>query len=184
MSLERLVEEIRQRSQKELAEERARVEAEKRRIVQDRDRRIAEGREDADRRAANEIAKERAQKVASARLQARKFVYEAREKEMERELGEVRRMLEAYTKTKEYPALVKRMYSSAVDRLGHTVKVSGRKEDSELLESVAGKGFSRKPIPVLGGIQVETANGEQRLDMTFDELLRLRENRIRALLAA
>jgi vacuolar-type H+-ATPase subunit E/Vma4 len=184
MSLERLVEEIRHKARDELEHERQRVEAEKQRIAAERDQRIAQIREEIERRTQAEVARERTQKLAGARLQARKMVYEAKEKEMAGALTETRRLLEAFTQTKGYPALLKRMYASAAERLGSSIRVSGRKEDAPVLESIAGKSFAKTPISIIGGLVVETTNGEQRLNLSLDELLRLREDKIRALLSA
>jgi V/A-type H+-transporting ATPase subunit E len=183
MSIDRLVEEIRLRAEEELHAETARQAAEETRITTDRDRRIATSQADAKRRAELESARERAQKLASAKLQARKLVYEAQERQVNASLDGTRTMLSNFTKSDEYPKVLKRMVATATDRLGKSTKVMGRSEDAALLKKVAGAGFDPSPQSILGGLVAESSDGSRRLNLSFDELLRLREDRVRDLLA-
>jgi vacuolar-type H+-ATPase subunit E/Vma4 len=167
MTLERLVEEIRLRAERELEEERQRAATEEATIAKDRDRRVALLTEEGHRTAEAEAGRERAQKVASAKLQSRKLVYETRERKTAEMLGEVRQMLTDYTASPEYPAVLKRMFAVATDQLGKQLRVTGRAADAAVLKTVAGKGF----------------DDTRRLNLSFDELLRLREDQVRSLLA-
>ncbi|MGA7922927.1 MAG: V-type ATP synthase subunit E family protein [Thermoplasmata archaeon] len=182
MGLDQLVQEIQARAQEELAKERSRIEGERANIATDLEQRLALVREENERMATSAIARERAQKLASARLQARKLIDEAREREMEDALAEVRNLLEQYTRTKEYGQLLKKMYQSAQEVLGGPIRISGRKEDQSTLESIAGKSLSKTPAPIMGGLIAETPNGDRRLNLSFDELLRLREDKVRSVL--
>ncbi|MGI0053009.1 MAG: hypothetical protein ACRECR_01955, partial [Thermoplasmata archaeon] len=83
----------------------------------------------------------------------------------------------------EYAGLLERMYLLAIDRLGKDARISGRAEDAARLKSIAGKGFQPTPRPIRGGLVAESADGARRLTLSFDELLRLREDRVRRLLA-
>jgi len=183
MSLETLVEEIRQRAEAEL---RATVEGQKveeTRIAHDRDQRIAEIRATSQRATDAEVARERAQRVAAAKLQARKMLYEAREQRLEDGLRETRGLLSAQTTTPGYPAVLKRMVEVANDALGRQLRISGRTADAAVLAKVAGKAFDPTPQPILGGLIATTTDGSRRLNLSFDELLRLREDQVRELLA-
>lgn len=182
MSLDKLVDEIRARVDAEIAQERARTDAEAQRVASERDREVDGIRQEGARRTEREIEQERAQKLASARLQARKLVYEAREREMERSLADTRRLLEQFTRTKEYAQVLRHMHHAATAELGTSIRISGRKEDQALLESVGGKSYAKTPLPILGGLVAETSNGARRLDLSFDELMRLREDKVRAVL--
>ncbi|MCI4331277.1 MAG: V-type ATP synthase subunit E [Thermoplasmata archaeon] len=184
MPLERLVEEIRSRAELELERERSRIEGEKAKITQDRDRRIEELKAEGARLAEIESARDRAQRIAAAKLQARKLEYEARERQTAGSLQQARQLLADFTNTPEYPQVLKRMFAVATDQLGKQVKVSGRAEDAAVLKTVAGKSFDPAPLSILGGMVVETADGSRRLNLTFDELTRLREDRVRALLSS
>ena len=182
MSLERLVDEIRHRTEAEIARERTRYDAEAAKLTAERDRRIAANHADAARQTDLEVARSRAQRLARAKLEARQKVFEAREARMGRFLTDVRGVLADYAKSDDYPALMKRLYGHAVSALGKQIKVSGRSDDAPLLKSLAGRSYSDEERPILGGLIAESSDGARRLDLSFDELLRLRENGVRSLL--
>jgi vacuolar-type H+-ATPase subunit E/Vma4 len=181
MALERLVDEIRQRAAQELQAEAARLAAGEKSISEETDRRIAEVQADANRRAETEAAREVAQKVAGAKLQARKLVYAASERKSGEQLSALREQLAEFTHSSEYPQILKRMYAQTVNQLGKQVRISGRGEDAAVLKGLAGKGFDDTEQPILGGFIAETTDGTRRLNLSFDELLRLREDKVRGL---
>lgn len=182
MSLERLVAEIENRAQQEIAREQARFETERTRILADRSHRIDAIRADAQREATLTAARERTRRLAGARLEAKKLGYEYQEARTKELLGTVKDKLAEYAGGTDYPLLLKRMYAAAASRLGKDLKIRGRTEDARLLRSIGGRGFDDTPLPVVGGFVAETADGTRRLNLTFDELLRLREDELRALL--
>lgn len=183
MSLDRLVEEIRQRGASELAKIQSTAEADRARLAAERDRRVAEIREHAQRTTAAEIARDRAQRLAAAHLLARKATYEARERRLQQSLSEVRELLRSYTADPAYPKLLERMVARANGELGEGVRIRGRSEDASTLSRIAGPRFDATAVPILGGIVALSADGRRRLTLSFDELLRLREDRVRELLA-
>lgn len=183
MPLDELVQEIRSRSDAEIREANEKIEAERRRLEEDRARRLAAIEEESEKQTELEVARLRAQKRAGAKLQARKLLYETREKRMTQSLEETRAMLREYAESPEYKAVLERMHEFALQELGKGLRISGRKEDASLLRGVAGKNFDPTPAPILGGVIAATADGARRLNLSFDELLRLREDRVRELLA-
>ncbi len=184
MSLERLVEEIRQRAEAEIARERERLETERAKLLKERDQRVESIRAEGARQTELEIGRERAQRLARAKLDARKRVFEAREKRMAKLLDASRTVLEEFAESPEYAPLVKRLYAHALQALGKQVKVRGRAEDASLLKSLAKGNFVDEPLPIRGGLVAETPDGARRLNLSFDELLRLHEDQARGLLAA
>ena len=184
MSLERLVAEITSRAESELAAEQARVAAEEATITAERDGRIAELRASADHRMQAESARERATRLASAKIQAKRMLYAAREQRIGASLERVRALLADFAIGPEYAPTLKRMYAHAQSQLGKGAKVYGRAADASVLRTVAGKAFQDDAVPIVGGLIAESADGSRRLNLSFDELLRLREDRVRALLAA
>ena len=183
MTLEALVEEIRRRGEAELAATLASEKGEADTIMKERDRKIAEIKTASARATDAEVAREKAQRLAAAKLQARKMLYEAREKRLEEGLQETRELLEGYAGSPAYPNVLKRMADAATASLGRSVRISGRAEDSATLSKIAGKSFDPTPRPILGGVIAETSDGSRRLNLSFDELLRLREDKVRELLA-
>ncbi|MFZ0890902.1 MAG: V-type ATP synthase subunit E family protein [Thermoplasmata archaeon] len=183
MSLENLVEEIRQHAEAELKATIEGQKAEETQINADRERRLTEIRTASQRATETEVARERAQRVAAAKLQARKMLYEAREKRLEDGLQETRALLADYTTSSAYPTVLKRMVETATASLGRQIRLSGRAEDASLLAKVAGKSYDPTPQPILGGLIAETTDKSRRLNLSFDELLRLREDEVREILA-
>jgi V/A-type H+/Na+-transporting ATPase subunit E len=183
MSLENLVEEIRRGAEAELRTEQQRLSTETARIGADRDARVEEIRATSQRTAEGESQRERAQRIAAARLAARKLAYEAKERQMADALAQSKALLKAYTADPEYPQALKRMVAFATDQLGKAIKVYGRAEDAAALKTAAGKTFDDRTVPILGGLIAETPDGNRRLNLSFDELLRLREDRLRDLLS-
>jgi vacuolar-type H+-ATPase subunit E/Vma4 len=183
MSLESLVEEIRQHAEAELQATIDAAKANAERITAERDRKIAELRASAQRATEAEVARERTQRIAAAKLQSRKLLYEARERRLEDGLKETRTLLSNFTGTPAYPAVLKRMAEVATESLGRQLRISGRAEDAAVLAKVAGKAFDPTPQPILGGLVAETTDQSRRLNLSFDELLRLREDEVRELLA-
>ncbi|MGC2204790.1 MAG: V-type ATP synthase subunit E family protein, partial [Thermoplasmata archaeon] len=149
----------------------------------DRDRRIGEVRTESARATEIEVARERAQRIAAAKLRARKLLYEAREQRLEGALRDTRTLLSDYTGSSDYAAVLKRMVSVATDALGKQVRISGRADDAAKLGRAAGKLFDPTERTILGGLIAETSDGSRRLNLSFDELLRLREDKVRELLA-
>ena len=183
MSLESLVDEIRRRGEADLAALNTHRDEEVAKVVAEKDRRLAELRSERARVTEAEVARERAQRLAAAKLQARKLLYEAREKRLTSAIGETRSLLQEYTRSAEYPAVLKRMVAVATDSLGKQIRVSGRAEDASLLAKAAGKSFDPTPQTIVRGLVAETPDGSRRLNLSFDELLRLREDRVREILA-
>lgn len=183
MSLESLVSEIRSRGQAELQSIEAARATEAARITAHRDGEIAALRAESVRLTEAEAARERAQRLAAAKLKARKLLYEAREARLEQAIQETRDLLRKYADSDEYPATLQRMVDVATDRLGMQVRVRGRSADASALAKVAGKAVDATPLSILGGLVAETPDGSRRLNLSFDELLRLHEDRIRELLS-
>jgi vacuolar-type H+-ATPase subunit E/Vma4 len=183
MTLDSLVEEIRRKGEAELQSIVEHQAAETARIVGERDAKVEEIRSQAARATELEVQRERAQRIAAAKLRSRKQLYEAREQRLESAIGETRDLLRNFTSSSAYPGVLRRMWTVANEELGKPVRVSGRAEDAGLLSKVAGKSFDPTPQPILGGLIAETPDGTRRLNLSFDELLRLREDRVRELLA-
>ncbi len=183
MSLERLVGEIRARAELEITTADAQAKTESARIANERDQRLEAIRSEAARTTQIETSRERAQRLAAAKLRARQGLYEAREARLTDAIGETRELLHEYTKSSEYPKVLERMVAAARQELGASVRISGRAEDAERIRSIAGGSFDPTPRTMLGGLIAETPDGSRRLNFSFDELLRLREDRVRELLA-
>jgi vacuolar-type H+-ATPase subunit E/Vma4 len=175
MTLERLVEEVRRRSEEDLRKERERVESQAQAIQAARAEALQTVAEASQRALALEISRVRSATLAKAKVEGRRQLFEARQRAAERALAQARDRLKEFTGTPEYGPALKRLFRSATDRLGKQIRVSGRSEDAALLKSIAGRAFSADPVPIDGGLIAETVDGSRRLDYSFGELLRRRE---------
>lgn len=184
MSLDRLVEEIAARgaAQVRAIEETTAREAAK--ITAERDRRVLAIQQGMERAAAIEASRERAQRVAAAKLRSRQRLYEAREARLKSSLAATQQLLADFTNRPEYPKVLERMYRYATETLGDGVRLKGRAEDAAALKKIAPGRLDPNPAPIVGGLIAETADGSRSLDLSFNELLRLREDRVRELLAS
>ncbi len=183
MSLESLVDEIRSRGEAELkaaGEQRA---ADLARIASEREARLAAVRAEAEKTTAAEAARDRAQRLAAAHLAARRLTYEAREDRLDRGLADAREILAGLSGSPAYAGILRRMITNATARLGRAARISGRADDAALLARLAGRAFDPTPRSIAGGIVAESEDGRRRLDLSFDELLRQRADRVRGLLA-
>jgi vacuolar-type H+-ATPase subunit E/Vma4 len=183
MPLESLVEEIRRRGETELKSVTEKRAADEAKIDHDRDARVASVRAEAARSATADAARERAQRVAAAKLAARKQLYTAREARLVAALAETKGVLSAFTGSDDYGPVLKKMFRAARAELGDSARISGREADATALARLAGKSFDPTPRSILGGLIAETPDGSRRLDLSFDELLRLRGDKVRELLA-
>ncbi len=184
MTLEALVKEIEARSSKEVRDLELKLENERRKVEEVSHRDTERFRTEADRKAQLEAAREKARLVASAKLQAKKLLFEAREKRTATALEEVRGRLSAYAKGPDYPGLLASMVSSGTTVLGSDVKILARPEDVPLLPTKTRSLVDdTRPLRVLGGLIIEKKDGSRSLNYTFEELLRLREDRVREALA-
>ncbi len=183
MTLEALVKEIETRSAKEVRDLEAKLEAERRAIEEATRQESVRIRGESEKRAQVEATRERARLVASAKLQAKKVLFEAREKRTASALEEVRARLVAYAKGPEYPGLLSGMVSAGTSSLGNDVRLLVRPEDVPLLparsRTLVDDG---RPLKGMGGLIVEKKDGSRSLNLTFEELLRLREDRVREVL--
>ncbi|MDE1820528.1 MAG: V-type ATP synthase subunit E [Euryarchaeota archaeon] len=184
MTLDSLVKEIETRSAKEVRELEAKLEGERRAIEETARTESERMRAESEKKAQIEAAREKARLVASAKLQAKKVLFEAREKRTAAALEEVRLRLGAYAKGPEYGPLLSGMVSAGSTALGGDVRILARPEDVSLLPAkMRALVDTARPLRGMGGLVVEKKDGSRSLNFTFEELLRLREDRVREILS-
>ena len=164
MSLETVVEDIRD-------EARARAEE----VRTDGESRAEEVLEEAEREVERQVAQEREQKVSSAKLEAKQQRLEARREVLEDVRDEVQTRV-ADIDGDEREELTRTLLEAATAEFDgdETVRVHGRADDEELLESVLEdfEGFGvGEPVDCLGGVVVESDASRVRVNNTFDSVL-------------
>lgn len=184
MTLEALLREVDQRSAAEVQALEAKYASESKAIEDSTRAEVERIRAEADRKSQVEAGREKARLVASAKLEAKKALFEARERRTNAALDEVRARLAAYSKSAEYPSVLVSMVNYATSVLGDKVRLLARPEDVPLLPAKARAWVdTARPLSSMGGLVIERADGSRSLNFTFEELLRLREDRVREILA-
>jgi vacuolar-type H+-ATPase subunit E/Vma4 len=135
--------------------------------------------EAAKREAAALAQKEKTRIQGAAKLQAKKLLFDATEKLLENNIEALKEALADYAESPAYSELLTRMARYASKRLGGKIKVTCRKEDEATLKA-AGAKIDSTSLNSIGGFKADSEDGTLELDLTFEELLRSREDEVRA----
>lgn len=117
----------------------------------------------------------------AAKLQAKKMIFDATEKMLESNLSALRQTLAEWAGTKDYQDLLRKMVKYASKRLGGEIKVICRQADVVVLKNL-GVEIAASNLSSMGGFKAEKKDGTLELDLTFEEILRGREDEVRRLI--
>lgn len=117
--------------------------------------------------------------TGAAKLQAKKMLFDATETMLENNIASLRRVLGELADSKDYPDLLSRMLAHASKRLGGEPGIICRPADAAVLKR-AGARILASNLNAMGGFKAESRDGTLELDLTFEELLRTREEEVRA----
>ncbi len=121
--------------------------------------------------------KEASKIVEAGKLEAKKILFDAINKNLDSTFDMIKQELENYTKTSEYKKKLQKMAETAKNTLGDNIIIHCRKEDKAVFSS---KDIAiGSSIPILGGLVAENNDGTKELDLTFEELLRTHEDEIK-----
>ncbi|MGI0068800.1 MAG: V-type ATP synthase subunit E [Nitrosopumilaceae archaeon] len=119
--------------------------------------------------------------IEAGKLQAKKIMFDAINANMHSAFNVIKQEIETYTKSTQYKKALETMVNSAKKKLGQNIIVHCRDEDKSSLKDL---GITiGKSIKTLGGIVVENKEGTKELDLTFEELLRTNEDKIKSFLS-
>jgi len=174
MSLDTVAEDIREEARARAEEIRAEAEDRADDVVADAEAEAETIRSERSAEVEREVEQEREQSLSSAKLEAKQSRLEARRDLLE----EVREDVEAAVaglEGDERETLTRELLDDAADELdGGSVRVSGRADDQELLESILADydGFEYAgEYDCLGGVVVESDASRIRVNNTFDSVL-------------
>jgi len=115
--------------------------------------------------------------VEAGKLEAKKILFDAINKNLVSTLDVIKQDLSNYTKTLEYKKVLQKMVETSKKLLDKKILVHCREEDKSVFNSEdIDIGSS---IQTLGGIIAENNDGKKELDLTFEELLRTHEDEIK-----
>jgi vacuolar-type H+-ATPase subunit E/Vma4 len=117
--------------------------------------------------------------IEAAKLQAKKVTFEALNLQLDSIFAEIKKQIGNYTKTPEYKNTLKKMALAAQTSLGKNIGIGCREEDNSILKDLGVN--VTKSIHSLGGLTAENPDRTKELDLTFEELLRIHEDEIRAM---
>lgn len=125
--------------------------------------------------------REYARIIEAGKLQAKKIMFDAINANMQSAFAVIEKEIETYTKSPQYKKALETMVNSSKKKLGQNIVVHCRDEDKSSLKDL---GVTiGKSIKTLGGIVAENKEGTKELDLTFEELLRIHEDRIKSFLS-
>jgi V/A-type H+/Na+-transporting ATPase subunit E len=180
MGVDALLKEVEDRRKKALdaleAEYSAKSEEVKKRTAEQ----VAYVMESAKKEAAAIASKEATRVDGASKLQAKKMIFDATEKLLENNIAALRGALAEYTASPAYSELLTKMARYASKRLGGgKISVTCRNADEATLKA-AGAKIAATSLNAIGGFKADSEDGTLELDLTFEEILRSREDEVRA----
>jgi len=115
----------------------------------------------------------------ASKLQAKKMLFDATEKLLENNIASLEQAMAEFAASPAYPELLASMVKYASKRLGGKVGVICRKADEAALKAAGAKVVSAG-LNSMGGFKAENEDRTLELDLTFEEILRGREDDVRA----
>jgi vacuolar-type H+-ATPase subunit E/Vma4 len=179
MSVEALLSEVEEKRKKTVAMLEAEYSAKKDEVSRKANEQKAYIADSSKREADSLTQRERIRIGGAAKLQSKKMMFDATEKMLENNVAALKEVLADYADSKEYNEMLAKMVKYAKRRLGGNITVWGREKDSAALKKHDVKVGSTY-LETMGGFKATNASGTLELDLTFEELLRSREEEARA----
>jgi vacuolar-type H+-ATPase subunit E/Vma4 len=150
-------------------------------LVKRRDEELSHIKESSRIQAQSLSERERTRIIGAAKLQAKKMIFDATEKMLEANVSSLQRVMAELAQSKEYEDLLARMAKHASRRLDGRMAVVCRPADSPIFSELGIRIASSK-LNSIGGFKAESEDGKLELDLTFEEILRNNEEKVRALI--
>ena len=169
MSIETFLLEIENRKKRDLARLNKELDEKGTAIQKQRDAQIKEIQEHFANEAKLKSERELARIIESARLQAKKILFDAINANLESAFDVIKQEIKNYVKSPQYKK-----------KLDQNITVHCREEDRTVLKEMGVTIGST--IQTLGGIIAENKSGTKEIDLTFEELLRTHEDEVKGFL--
>jgi len=115
--------------------------------------------------------------VEAGKLDAKKILFDAINKNLDSTFDTIKQELSSYTNNPEYKKILQKMVETAKKALDNKIIVHCREEDKAVFKTQ--NVTIGSSIQTLGGIIAENNDGTKELDLTFEELLRTHEDEIK-----
>ena len=177
MSIEPFIKEIESKKksdmstlEKELNEKKSEIKNKKNTVIQ-------ELKDNYEKEAKLRSEREAARILEGGKLEAKKIVFDAINKNLDSTFEIIKKDLGKYTQNSEYKNILEQMIKTSKNALGKNITIHFKEEDKSLFnDSEVTLGST---IQTLGGIIAENSDGTKELDLTFEELLRNNEDEIK-----
>ncbi|HET7148394.1 MAG TPA: hypothetical protein VFI73_07840 [Candidatus Nitrosopolaris sp.] len=180
MSIETILEEINCRKRRELEALDTRLAEERTALQVKKENTIKDIQEYFSNEAKIRSEREAARIVEAARLQAKKILFDAINANLESAFVVINEGLKSYTNSNEYKIALQKMLATAKKSLGTKIKVRCREQDLLPLKELGVTVLNT--IQTIGGVISENESGTKELDLTFEELLRIREDEVKGII--
>jgi V/A-type H+/Na+-transporting ATPase subunit E len=180
MSIETFLLEIENRKKRDLAKLDKELDEKGTAIQNQRDAQIKEIQERFAIEAKLKSERESARIIESARLEAKKILFDAVNSNLESAFEVIKQEIAKYVKSPHYKKTLETMVNTSKKKLGQNITVHCREEDHAALKEIGVTVGTT--IQTSGGIIAENKEGTKELDLTFDELLRTHEDEVKSFL--
>ncbi len=176
LSVDTFIQEIESRKKNDLAELDKKLNDKKSEIDSQKNTAVKELKQNYENEAKTKAEREGARIIEAGKLEAKKILFDAINKNLDSTFDVIKKELDGYSKKPEYQTVLQKLVDYSKKVLAKEIVVRCREED----KSFFGDGVEvTSTIQSLGGFVAENKEGTKELDLTFEELLRNNEDEIK-----
>ena len=177
MSIDQFVAEIQNRKKNELADLDKKLNDKKSETDSKKNSAVKELKENYANEAKTKAEREGARIVEAGKLEAKKILFDAINKNLDSTFDVIKKELDGYSKKPEYKQVLQKLIVYSKKVLAKKIIIHCREEDKSFFKDKDIKIGS--VIQTLGGIIAENKEKTKEIDLTFEELLRNNEDEIK-----
>ena len=176
MSIDQFVNEIQNRKKNDLASLDKKLSDKKSETNAKKNSAVKELKDNYANEAKTKAEREGARIVEAGKLEAKKILFDAINKNLDSTFDVIKKELGDYSKKPEYKKVMQKLVDYSKKMLAKELVVHCREEDKSFFKSGVKVGSTIKTI---GGFVAENKEGTMEIDLTFEELLRNNEDEIK-----
>jgi len=177
LSIDQFVDEIQNRKKNELADLDKKLNDKKSETDSKKNSAVKELKENYANEAKTKAEREGARIVEAGKLEAKKILFDAINKNLDSTFDVIKKELDGYSKKPEYKQVLQKLIVYSKKVLAKKIIIHCREEDKSFFKDKDIKIGS--VIQTLGGIIAENKEKTKEIDLTFEELLRNNEDEIK-----
>ncbi|HIA09627.1 MAG: hypothetical protein CXX67_01830 [Thaumarchaeota archaeon] len=176
MSIDQFVNEIQNRKKNDLASLDKKLSDKKSETNAKKNSAVKELKDNYANEAKTKAEREGARIVEAGKLEAKKILFDAINKNLDSTFDVIKKELGDYSKKPEYKKVMQKLVDYSKKMLAKELVVHCREEDKSFFKSGVKVGST---IQTIGGFVAENKEGTMEIDLTFEELLRNNEDEIK-----